>query len=97
MDLKEKVIGALQGVRDPGTGMDVLSMGLIGDLQVLPEGDVSFKFRPSSPVCPLVFSLVLNVQKTLKEIDEVENLEITVTSHQKADELNNFLKEQLKG
>ena len=51
MDLKEKVMGALQGVKDPGTGMDVVNMGLIGDLKVLPEGDVSFKFRPSSPVC----------------------------------------------
>ena len=92
-DLKNKIIKKLREVVDPQTTLDVISMGLIKDLQVAPEGKVSFTFRPSSPICPLVFSLVLNVQKVVKNMNEVKDLRITVIDHQGAGELNDLLKD----
>ncbi len=92
MDLKTKVIKELKKVIDPETMMDVVSMGLIKDLQISSEGKVSLTFRPSSTVCPLAFPLAFNIQKVVKEIGDVKELEITVTDYQMAEELNNFLK-----
>ena len=92
MDLKDKVIKRLKTVIDPETGMDVVKMRLIKDLMISNEGKVSFKFRPSSSVCPLVFSLTFKIQKALKEIEEVKGLEMVVVDHQMSEELNGLLK-----
>jgi len=92
MDLKNKVIEKLKTVIDPETRMDVVSMGLIKDLTVTNEGKVSFKFRPSSSVCPLVFPLTFKIQKVVKEIEEVKGLEMVVVDHQMSEELNGLLK-----
>lgn len=92
MGLRDNIIEKLREVKDPGTTLDVVSMGLIKDLTVMTEGNVSFTFRPSSPVCPLVFSLAFKVQKAVRGIEGVKELEMTVTDHQRAGELNSLLK-----
>ena len=92
MDLKNKVIEKLKTVIDPETRMDVISMRLIKDLMITNESKVSFKFRPSSSVCPLVFPLAFKIQKAVKEIEEVKELKMVVTDHQMSEELNNLLR-----
>jgi metal-sulfur cluster biosynthetic enzyme len=94
MDLREKVIQALKGITDPGTTMDVVSMGLIKNLDVKDDGEVSLDFQPSSNVCPLVLTLALKIQNSLKNLNEVKNFSVTVIGHQKADEMNKYLKEE---
>ncbi|MCK5257838.1 MAG: iron-sulfur cluster assembly protein [Deltaproteobacteria bacterium] len=94
MDLREKVIQALKGITDPGTTMDVVSMGLIKNLDVRDDGEVSLDFQPSSNVCPLVLTLALKIQNSLKNLNEVKNFSVTVIGHQKADEMNGYLKEE---
>lgn len=94
MDLREKVIQALKGIIDPGTTMDVVSMGLIKNLDVRDDGEVSLDFQPSSNVCPLVLTLALKIQNSLKNLNEVKNFSVTVIGHQKADEMNKYLKEE---
>ena len=49
---ENRVIEKLKGVIDPHTGQSVYDMGLIEDLAVS-EDNISLKFRPSSPFCPL--------------------------------------------
>jgi len=92
MDLKAKVIEKLRGEKDLETTIDVVSMGLIKDLEVTDSGKVSFSFRPSSSVCPLVFPLAFKVQEAVKETEGVKELEIVVSGHQRAEELNALLK-----
>ena len=94
MDLREKVIQALKGTIDPGTTIDVISMGLIKNLNVREDGEVSLDFQPSSNVCPLVLTLDLKIQNSLKNLNEVKTLSVTVIGHQKADEMNRYLKEE---
>ena len=94
MALKEKIIEKLKQEIDPGTGMDVVSMGIIRELQATPEGRVSFQFCPSSSVCPLVFSLALKVQKAVKKIEEVKDLKITVVDHTMSEEVNRYLQDE---
>ncbi|MFH2011643.1 MAG: iron-sulfur cluster assembly protein [Pseudomonadota bacterium] len=92
MDLHNRIIENLKKVKDPETTIDVVNMRLIKDLEVTEDGKVSFKFRPSSSVCPLVFPLILKIHETIKETEGVKELKIVVVDHQKADELNNLLK-----
>jgi len=94
MELREKVIQALKGIIDPGTTMDVVSMGLIKNLNAREDGDVSLDFQPSSNVCPLVLTLALKIQNSLKNLNDVKTLSVTVIGHQKADEMNRYLKEE---
>ena len=94
MELREKVIQALKGIIDPGTTMDVISMGLIKNLNAREDGEVSLDFQPSSNVCPLVLTLALKIQNSLKNLNEVKTLSVTVIGHQKADEMNRYLKEE---
>jgi len=94
MELREKVIGKLKGVIDPETLVDVMSMGLIKNLNVTAEGNVALEFRPSSSVCPLALPLALDIQKALKTLIEIKDLSVIITDHQMADELNTYLKEE---
>ena len=92
MDLKNKIMGNLEKVIDPETKTDVVGMGLIRDLDVTCEGKVSFSFRPSSSVCPLVFSLALKIKEAIEGTEGVNGVNMIVTDHTMADELNELLK-----
>ena len=93
MSLEDKVIQKLKDVIDPGTLTDIISMGLIKNLSVSGDGNVSLDFRPSSPVCPLALTLALDIKKSLKTLNEIKDLNVTIIDHQMADEVNRYLKE----
>lgn len=93
MELREKIIQRLKEVIDPETLVDVVSMGLIKNLNVTEDGNVSLEFQPSSSVCPLALPLALDIQKALKSLSEIKELSVIITDHQMADELNRYLKE----
>lgn len=94
MELREKIIQRLKEVIDPETLVDVVSMGLIKNLNMTEDGDVSLEFQPSSSVCPLALPLALDIQNALKRLIEIKELSVTIRDHQMADELNTYLKEE---
>ena len=92
--LREQVLLKLATVVDPETGVDVLRMRLVEDLQVDEEtGVLSYKFHPSSPLCPLAVTLTLTIRDALAEIDGVKRQDIDVVGYVGADELNALLRE----
>jgi metal-sulfur cluster biosynthetic enzyme len=81
-------------VIDPETGVDVMRMRLIEDLQVDSEtGRVCYRFRPSSPLCPLAVTLVLNIREAVASVPGVSEQEIEVVGYVGADGLNAMLEE----
>jgi len=88
---KETLWKRLQKVIDPETSLDVVTMGLITDLQVENGGRVKVTFRPSSPVCPLAFKLAGDIRKALKETPGVEKVEMEVVDFYRAEALKKFL------
>jgi metal-sulfur cluster biosynthetic enzyme len=94
MELRETVIQTLQEVIDPGTTLDVVSMGLIKNLTVTESGEISLDFQPSSNVCPLALPLALDIQNALKKLNGVKGLSVKVIDHLKADEVNKYLQEE---
>jgi metal-sulfur cluster biosynthetic enzyme len=94
IELKHNVIEQLGTVIDPETGVDVMRMRLIEDLEVDGgTGRVGYKFRPSSPLCPLAVTLVLNIREAVASVPGVTEQEIEVVGYVGAEELNAMLKE----
>ncbi|NIV38629.1 MAG: DUF59 domain-containing protein [Anaerolineae bacterium] len=94
IELKHRVTERLGQVVDPETGVDVMRMRLIEDLEVDGQtGHVSFKFRPSSPLCPLAVHLTLEIRQAVADLPGVTGHEIEVVGYVGADELNAMLVE----
>jgi metal-sulfur cluster biosynthetic enzyme len=95
VDLEQAITEQLRTVIDSETGADVVRMRLIEDLKVDPEtGEVSYKFHPSSPLCPLAVSLVLSIRQAVAAVPGVTKQEIEVVGYVGSDELNALLKEE---
>jgi metal-sulfur cluster biosynthetic enzyme len=94
VDLKEKVINRLKEVIDPGTLTDVVSMGLIKNIDIREDGKITLDFQPSSPACPLGLPLALKIKDVLLDLSQGEGPCITITDHSMADEINLYLQEK---
>jgi len=91
--LRKTILERLSKVIDPETGVDVVRMRLIEDLAVDETGFVSYKFRPSSPLCPIAVPLSLEIQKAVVEVDGVNGQDCEVVGFALAEELNKWLQE----
>ena len=95
IELKHRVTERLGQVIDPETGVDVMRMRLIEDLEVNGEtGRVRYRFRPSSPLCPLAVHLALDMRRAVAAVQGVTEQEIEVVGYVGADELNALLTEE---
>lgn len=87
----QSIIEKLQEVIDPETGVDVVRMRLVLDLEVNDENFVSYIFRPSSPLCPIALTLIMDVIEKIKTVSGVAHQKITVVDYAGAEELNKIL------
>ena len=94
-DLRIRIIDRLTRVIDPETGVDVIRMRLIEELKIGDDGFVSYKFRPSSPLCPLAVSLAVQIKKAVAGVEGVTGQEIKVINYVGAGDLNQLLQEQV--
>lgn len=83
----DRVRQRLREVMDPGTNMDVMSMGLIKNLAVSGGGAVSLEFRPSSNECPLVLPLAFRIREAIEGLEGIAGVTITVIGHWMAKEV----------
>jgi metal-sulfur cluster biosynthetic enzyme len=91
-ELEQAVIEKLSEVIDPETGIDVMRMRLVLDIEIDPNGKISYVFRPSSPLCPIAVPLALGIIDAIKEIPGITGQQITVKDYSQADQLNEILK-----
>ena len=92
MTLREQILMRLVEVIDPETGVDVLRMGLVENLNVNEaSGEVSYRFRPSSPLCPLAHSLAVDIKRAVASVEGVSDQEILVVDYVKSDELTKMI------
>lgn len=90
-ELRERILARLRSVVDPETGADVVRMRLIEELEVMEDGRVHYKFRPSSPLCPIAVPLALQIRQAVSEVEGVTGQEIEVVGYIGAEELNRLL------
>jgi metal-sulfur cluster biosynthetic enzyme len=91
--VERAVINQLQQVIDPETGADVMRMRLIEDLIVDGTGLVRYRFRPSSPFCPIAVPLALQIREAVARVEGVTRQEVEVVGYVGAETLNALLKE----
>lgn len=99
MDVKElqkQVMEHLMKVIDPETGADVIRMRLVQDIKINPDGNISYTFRPSSPLCPIAVPLVLSIIQSISEVAGIKKQKVNVVEYIQADELNEILKSILE-
>jgi metal-sulfur cluster biosynthetic enzyme len=75
--------------------VDVVRMRLIEELETDEGGVVRYKFRPSSPFCPLAVSLALSIRRAVAEVEGVTDQEIEVVGYVNADRVNEMLREDV--
>jgi metal-sulfur cluster biosynthetic enzyme len=90
-DLKEAILAQLTTVIDPETGADVIRMRLVEDLEIDPDGNVSYTFRPSSPLCPIAVFLVGQVKQAVAAVPGVTTQKIEVSGYVAAAELTKLI------
>ena len=91
--LRAAILDRLARVIDPETGVDVVRMRLIENLQVDGQGRVSYTFRPSSPLCPLAVPLAIEIRRAVREAPGVTRQAMRVEGYVGSDELNALLQE----
>jgi metal-sulfur cluster biosynthetic enzyme len=91
----QAILAKLSTVMDPETGVDVARMRLIEDLKVDENGRVSYKFRPSSPLCPIAVPLSLAIRQAVAEVEGVTGQEVQIVGYLRAEELTRWIQEAL--
>jgi metal-sulfur cluster biosynthetic enzyme len=92
MNLREKIEKKLREIIDPEVGLDLVTLNTIENLEVSDDGKVKVVFRPTTPFCPLGVQLALSIKKSLKEIEEVKEVEVEVIDFIYAEQTNELLK-----
>jgi metal-sulfur cluster biosynthetic enzyme len=92
-ELHAAILDSLSHVVDPETGADVVRMRLIEDLAVDQAGRVAYKFRPSSPLCPLAVSLAMAIGEAVARTPGVTGQEMEVVDYIKAEALTALMRQ----
>ena len=79
MDGIDDVINKLSTVIDPDLNKDIVSMGMIKDLD-LNSGNLKFTLELTTPACPFNEQIEEDVRKAIDELDGITNLDMNVTA-----------------
>jgi len=93
-DLRLAILEKLSSVIDPETGADVVRMKLVEDLVVDASGQVSYTFRPSSPLCPIAVYLAVQIRMTVAGVPGVSGQRIRVTNYVAAEKLTELINQE---
>ena len=75
----DDVLSKLTTVIDPDLKKDIVSMGMIKDLD-LNSGNLKFTLELTTPACPFNEEIESDVRKAIDEIDGINNLDMKVTA-----------------
>ena len=76
MEIKEKVIAEIKKIYDPEIPVNIYELGLIYDVSVDKNNKVYVKMTLTSPNCPVAESLPNEVKNSIKEIEEVKDVDL---------------------
>jgi FeS assembly SUF system protein len=75
-DLEEQIVEALKTVFDPEIPVNIYELGLIYDLELVPEGQVKIKMTLTSPGCPVAVSLPIEVKSKVENVPGVAGADV---------------------
>lgn len=75
---EQTVREALRKVIDPEIGMDVVTLGMIRQVEVDEAGKVEVKMVLTTPFCPLASYLVERVRQVTNQVPGVQEAQVTL-------------------
>jgi len=75
----DQVLEKLSTVIDPDLKKDIVSMGMIKDLE-LNDGNLKFTLELTTPACPFNVEIEDDVRKVIGEISDLKNFDMNVTA-----------------
>ena len=80
----EQVLQALSAIIDPDLGRDVVSLGMIKDLDITPAGAVAFNFELTTPACPVKDRFRNQAEELVSALPGVSAVNMKFTSNVRA-------------
>ncbi|HKJ81944.1 MAG TPA: iron-sulfur cluster assembly protein [Ignavibacteriaceae bacterium] len=75
-ELEEKVISVLKTCYDPEIPVDVFELGLIYEIRIDNESNVTLLMTLTSPACPVAGSLPGEVEAKVKNLPDVKDAKV---------------------
>ena len=76
MDIKNKVISEIKKIYDPEIPVNIYELGLIYDISIKNEKDVTVKMTLTSPNCPVAESLPKEVKDSIIAIKGIGKVDL---------------------
>ena len=98
MMLKDKVMAALQTVKDPEIdSVSIVELGMLEEIDITPA-KIVIKLLPTFMGCPALDIIKNNVIKAVEQIDEIHKVEVQFIFHPPwtSDRVSDIGREQLK-
>lgn len=76
---KERVLEALKNVIDFEIGLDVVSLGLVYDIDIDDENNVTITMTMTTPACPLAGLILQDAEDKVRQIEGVKDVRINLT------------------
>ena len=77
-ELEDTIVTALKSIYDPEIPVDIFELGLIYEVKIDPENNVSIDMTLTSPNCPVAESLPKEVEDTVAVIPEVKTAKVDI-------------------
>lgn len=78
MELENKVIEVLKTIFDPEIPVDIYELGLIYEVKIDKEQNVSIDMTLTSPNCPVAESLPKEVEDKVASLEEVKSAVVNI-------------------
>lgn len=77
--ISQRVIDILKTCYDPEIPVDIWELGLIYEINVTPENEVTVKMTLTSPTCPVAETLPPEVEQKVREAEGVKSAKVELT------------------
>ncbi|TMB43249.1 MAG: Mrp/NBP35 family ATP-binding protein [Chloroflexi bacterium] len=77
----QQVLDVLATITDPDLGRDVVSLGMIKELEVDAQGKVSFTFELTTPACPVRDRFKTQAQDLVSDLPGVTGVDVRMTAN----------------
>src|SRR5437867_12263793 len=77
----QQVLDALATIKDPDLGRDVVSLGMIKEIEVSPQGRLSVTFELTTPACPVRDRFKSQAEDAIGELPGVTGVDVRMTAN----------------
>ncbi|MGI6073680.1 MAG: metal-sulfur cluster assembly factor [Fermentimonas sp.] len=78
-NLQDKIVEMLRTVYDPEIPVNIYDLGMIYDVDIDKDNNVTIEMTFTSPACPAADFILMDVQMKVESIDEVNSVNLNLT------------------